>query len=223
MRKLAFLPVILLVPALFAGTEPKPKKSDYTAHKDAGELSLAGDYMVRTFGVSPNVFFIKDHLVVEAALYGPLKHTMRISSGQFSLRIYTKKTETLYAQNPGIVSASLKYEDWDMPRGLQVGAGVGDTGVLIGAPRHDRRFPDDPTAQRLPAPPTAPEQANRSGIETERPTAAQTAVNTALPEGEHALPVSGFLFFPYKGKPAAIESVDLIYDGPDGQIVLKLK
>ncbi len=37
-------------------------------------------------------------------------------------------------------------------------------------------------------------------------------IRTALPEGSFKGPVSGFLYFPWKGKPKSIKKLDLLYD-----------
>ena len=44
-------------------------------------------------------------------------------------------------------------------------------------------------------------------------------VRTALSDGEFRGPVSGFLYFAYKGKPSGIKSLDLLYE----DAVLKLR
>jgi hypothetical protein len=45
---------------------------------------------------------------------------------------------------------------------------------------------------------------------------------TALEEGTHALPKSGLIFFPHRGRVKSIKSLDLIYEGPAGKVFLKL-
>ena len=40
----------------------------------------------------------------------------------------------------------------------------------------------------------------------------QLLLQTALPQGEHSGPVSGFLYFPYAGKVSAIRSLELQYE-----------
>jgi hypothetical protein len=48
------------------------------------------------------------------------------------------------------------------------------------------------------------------------------ALQTALPEGEHRGPASGFLYFPYRGKVAHIRSLELVFTGPGGSATLPL-
>ena len=44
----------------------------------------------------------------------------------------------------------------------------------------------------------------------------------ALPEGEQLLPVSGLIFFPFRGKTKSIKLAELLYEGPAGKAALKL-
>ena len=91
--------------------------------------------------------------------------------------------------------------------------------MILGRPVPVERFPGDPTARRR-LPPRAPEPEDRSGAEkTPEPKAEEVVVETALPEGTQRLPVSGYLYFAYKGK---VKSVELIYDGPEGHAALRL-
>ena len=45
----------------------------------------------------------------------------------------------------------------------------------------------------------------------------------ALPEGPARNPVSGFLFFPYRGKLSKLKSVELLVDYGSGPVLLRLK
>ena len=67
-----------------------------------------------------------------------------------------------------------------------------------------------PRAPRLP--PTSDPDNNPGGVTTEpRVPASELVVQMALPEGPYRGPVSGFLYFPYKGKTTSIKSLDLLY------------
>jgi hypothetical protein len=127
-------------------------------------------------------------------------------------------------QAPGFVAASLKYPDWDQERRLEGYGGIGNAGVILGRPRPTERFPGDPTARTpLPPAPRAPEPEDPGGIDRQPPPSVDVvAVESALPEGPAPGPVSGFLYFAYKGKVKSIKSVDLQYSGPDGEAALKL-
>jgi hypothetical protein len=46
----------------------------------------------------------------------------------------------------------------------------------------------------------------------------------ALPEGSTASPVSGYLYFAFKGKPASIRSLELVYKKTGGnEVTLRLR
>ncbi len=144
-----------------------------------------------------------------------------VSAAHFRLRVNNKK-QTLYSQTPGMVAASLKYPDWHERRGLEGSAGAGNAGVILGTP--SSRFPGDSRdRRRLPAPPRAPEEENRSGIERAPETKAEDAVvGAALPEGPQRGPVAGCLYFPYDGKLKSLKTLELLYEGPRGTASLRL-
>jgi hypothetical protein len=54
-------------------------------------------------------------------------------------------------------------------------------------------------------------------------TPGDVVVDMALPEGDRVLPVSGYLYFPWKGKPKSLKSVELVYQGQGSAVTLKLK
>ena len=47
----------------------------------------------------------------------------------------------------------------------------------------------------------------------------EVLLNTALPAGEKKGRVSGFVYFPFTGKPGSLKSIELVYDF----VTLKLK
>ena len=44
----------------------------------------------------------------------------------------------------------------------------------------------------------------------------------ALPNGPATKPVAGYIFFHYRGKTKSIKSLDLVYEGKQGSVTLKL-
>jgi hypothetical protein len=202
-----------------SGTTPKPQPADYPAHAQLGQVALGAEYLGRSFFVRGQSFFTPDYLVIEVAVYPAKGERLAISSGQFTLRLNGKK-QLLFAQSPGFVAASLKYPDWERRGTLEVTGGVGDTGVILGRPERVERFPGDPRPgqTRLPAPPKAPAPQDPSGLEKEPPVSAdEGVVEAALPEGQAAGPVSGYLYFAYKGKLKSIRAIELLYEGPGGK------
>ncbi len=215
---LAFLVSLAL---LADGVEPKPAATDYPAHATVSNVALGAEYLVRSVWARQRSFFLRDYLVVEAAVYPPKGQTLPVSLGQFSLRLNGKK-EAIPSQAPSLVAAGLKYPDWQQRPTLEADAGVGNSEVILGRPPAVGRFPGDPSARRLPAPPRAPES-NETGVEKEPPLRAEDAVvESAFPEGELTSPHAGYLYFAFKGKTKSIKSVELIYQGPTGTVTLKL-
>ncbi|HEY3031744.1 MAG TPA: hypothetical protein VGJ68_16415 [Bradyrhizobium sp.] len=217
----------MLIPGALAaeGAEPKAKAADYPAHSAVGGLEIGAEYMVHSFSGHGQTFIAKDYLTVEVALYTRGADRLELSQGQFTLRLNGRK-QMLLPQAPTFVAASLKYPDWEYNRSAEVYAGAGNTGVTIGRPPTVERFPGDPRPgqQRLPRPPQAPEPEDRSGVDKQPPAKAEdVAVAVALPEGDVKPPVSGYLYFAWKGKTTSIKSVELMYTGPAGAVTLKLQ
>lgn len=215
--------LLLLVAANLLAQE-RVKPEDWPAHDRAGGTALAAEYTVHTLFRNGQSVLVRDHLVVEVAVFPRPGKQLLISSGQFTLRINGRKVP-LAAQSPGMAAASLKYDDWEMRPTVVAGGGLGNAGVILGRPRSAERFPGDPRPrqERLPRPPQAPQTEDRSGIEKEpQPKPHEIVVEAALPEGEATGPVRGFLYFPFKRKPKDIRKLELLYSGPAGDAVLKL-
>lgn len=221
--------VVRLGLALFAvlavrgqGTQPKSQPAGYPAHARAGAISIAAENMGHSLATAEGAILVNDYLVIEVALYSD--QPFAISSGQFTLHRAGRK-QVLLPQTPGIVAASLKYPDWEQRPTLVGGVGVGDGEITLGRPAPVGRFPDDRRAQsRIPGGiPRAPDPPDRSGADKPPPTSIEEVVSrSALPEGEVHPPVSGFLFFPYKGKLKAMRDLELRYEGPAGAVSLPL-
>jgi hypothetical protein len=65
--------------------------------------------------------------------------------------------------------------------------------------------------------PTAP------GVEAQQSAPVEEQIERAgLPEGERVLPAAGLLFFPYRGKPGSVKTLELEYEGEAGRVTLKL-
>ena len=205
------------------GTAPKAKVEDYPVRGAAGKVAFGAEYMVHSIQGGGTTLIAHDYLVVEVAVYPPQFERLAVSSGQFTLRMNSRK-QVLFSQSPGMVSASLKYADWERRPTLVGGVGGRDGGIIIGQPPVTGRFPGDPRPDqtRLPRPPKAPAE-NPGGVEPKDPVdPAELLASTALPEGEATGPVSGFVFFAYKGKTKKIKSLELLYKGPAGDATLNL-
>jgi len=204
-----------------SGTTPKPSSQDYPARAKLEKLSIGAEYLVHSFSSGREMFIARDYLVVEVALYPAAGSNLMVNAGHFTLRVNGRK-QALLPQAPEIVANALQYPDPNTSTGLHPTAQLGP--VVLGQPRPEERFPGDPDAQRRtgPAPPQVP-QDNPGGLDKEPPVKAEDlVVETALPEGEHHGPTSGFLYFPYRGKVSRVRSLELVFTSPAGNTALPL-
>ena len=221
--RVAWVLALAFASRLCGQTEPKNKATDYPAHATAGNVSIGAEYLVHSIPSGSQTILAPDYLVVEVAIFPGKEEPVEIRGNSFALRLNGKKL-TLPSVAPGFVAASLKYPDWEMHPRVEASAGAGDAGVILGRPPAVGRFPGDPTTSRLPRAPRAPPPDDRRGIEPEEPERAEDVIaRNALPDGAVAKPVSGFVYFPYKGKARALKSVELIYQGKTGAVTLPLK
>jgi len=143
----------------------------------------------------------------------------------FHLRLNGKK-HVLFAQTPQMVAAGLKYDDWEQRPTLVAGGGMGNGGILIGRPQQVERFPGDTREAQRRVPggiPRAPEPENRSGQERVVVKPEEIVVRAALPEGDIRAHAKGYLYFAFKGKPSSLKKVELLYSGPAGEALLRLR
>lgn len=186
----------------------------------AGELTLGAEYLVHSVSSGRQTFVLPKHLVVEVAVFPRKGQAVDLDAGQFSLRINGKKKDVLHPEAPAFVAASLKYSDWEGSRGLQTDVGLGP--VTIGRPTTAGRFPGDNREPQPRTPVPVPDQ-NPAGLEKEASlTAEEAVVDAALPEGRATGPVSGHLYFPYRGKTKSLKSLELIFQRGEQQTILRL-
>lgn len=218
--------LLLAAPLLAADLKPpRTEPSHFPVQATAGSLTIAAEYLVRGLPAGRQVFFVRDFLVVEVALFTAKGTEASVKSGAFSLRLNNERIP-LQPASPGAVAASFKYDDWTQRPTVEATAGVGDAGVLIGRPQRSERFPGDPSVgqRRLPNPPRVETQPDRSGIERvpgEKPE--EAAVALALPEETITAPARGYLYFPYSGKTKSIKKAVLLFQGAHGEVTLNLK
>lgn len=208
--------LILFSATLFAGgTTPKTNPSEYPAQVRLGSTVYGVEYMVRSIGSDKQTFITEDYLVVEVALFPDKGTSTSVDMRNFTLRLNGKKS-ALLAQTPGIVGASLKYPDWNRQTGVIASAGAGDRGIILGRPTEVERFPGDPrpSQRRLPRGPEAPTVERPEQEPVDYPA---IVVKMALPEGPIKYPVSGYLYFPHRGKLESIRKVELLIGGGAGE------
>jgi hypothetical protein len=199
------------------GTTPKSTLEDYPAHATVGNVGVGAEFMVHSFSRGEQMFIAPDYLVVEVAMFPPKGQGVLVEPGKFSLRINGRKA-VLFVQAPAAVASSLNHPEWEQRSRADAAIGIGGIGVGTGQPRQTGPFPGAPQS-RLPQPPRAPDADNPAGIERERVKPEELLVETALPGGDHRGPVSGFLYFAFKGKIGSIKSLELLFESA----VLKLR
>lgn len=198
------------------GTEPKSKAEDYELHAAAGGVRLGAEFMVHSFSGQGQTYIVKDYLVVEVALYPEKGAQVHTDPAAFTLRVNGNK-RTLTAMPATAVVAAIERPQWQSGPRMEGGAGIG--GVILGIPGAGGQ--GGPGQGRpLPAPPRAPDPNRPPGIDApEQVSPNELLARTAFPSGEFKGPVSGFIYFPYRGKTSSIKSLDLLY----GDAVLRLK
>jgi hypothetical protein len=204
---------------LFGGTETKPKVEDYEVHAQAKNIAIGAEYTVHSFSRGEQMFIANDYLVVEVALFPPKETPIDVLRGDFSLRI--NKRDLLDAAEPKLVVADMEHPEWKPPRdGLHAegAAGLGNVGVVINPPQaNPSPFPGSRTSG--PPPPIEIPKDNPSGLTKQQVDPSTLLLATALEEGQHHAPFSGFLYFPYRGNLKSIKTLELLYR----DTVLKLR
>jgi len=203
-----------------AGTDPKLKPEDYPVHAEAGGAAIGAEFMVHSFSGQGETFIAPDYLVVEVALFPPRDQEIQGGTAQFLLRLNGGK-HLLLTQTPQMVAASLHHPEWRQGPQVELAGGVDNTTVILGRPIPPQGpGPTDPNPRRTPEPPPMPRPDNPSGMGPSRHvTAEELVVETAFPEAAQRSPISGFVYFPYKGKINSIKSLELLW----GDTVLKLR
>ncbi len=207
------------------GLSPKPSVRDYEKFVDGPSLSLAANYMGRSFEAElpaplgttqRRLFDAGRYLVLEVALFPVSGHEPSVSIGNFRLVLDGKKIP-FSTQTPGSVAAYLRYPTWDATRPrLEMGGGVGNAGVVLGRPQPVPRFPDDPRPRQtqLPMPPQ---------VTTETIDAPRAAVESSFLEGPLQGPRAGNLYFDVPGKLSKVKSILLVYENHEIRRELKLR
>jgi hypothetical protein len=179
-------------------------------------VGIGAEFMIHSFSGQGQMYIAKDFLVVEVALYPPEGKPVHSDPGAFSLRINGKRP--IEAAPISLVTSSLQHPDWQSGPRLEGGAGAGPAGVIFGRPRATQIPGQQPPS--TPAPPRVPDDDQTPGVQAgPRVRADELAVNTALPKGDFRHSVSGFVYFPFRGKASSIKSVELVI----GETAIKLR
>jgi hypothetical protein len=184
------------------GLPLKAKPADYEVSGDAGKLQIGATYMGRTFAAGDKgaLHDAGNFIVVEIGVFASKAFQGELSIADFQLRIDGKKLALLPVA-PGLVSHTLRNREMDpQRRRLVFGGGMGNGGIVVGAPRPvDNVSFNNGEAKDWDA-----------------------AVESGIPEGV-IQGRAGNLFFEYSGKMTKVKSLILAYDGPGGKLELKLR
>lgn len=200
------------------GTTPKKAAAEYPVQVQFDDFELGAEYMVRSFGNSDQLLLTEDYLTVEVAVFPVHHRAVPVHMTHFALRINGNSTPLL-PEPAGFVAAAIKYPDWNRRSNVTIGAGP----IQIGGTPQVERFPGDrrSTQDRLPRPPQAP--SSRPVDQPEPQDMQELLSRISLPEGETKLPVSGYLFFAYRGKLKSVKKVELLVGQGSAQKVISLK
>jgi len=187
------------------GLPPRATPADYLAQTKAGTATIAAEFAGHAVPTAQGPLTTEDFVVVETALFGPPDARMKISAGDFSLRINGKKAP-LPTRPFGMVLASLKDPEWQPPEQAK---SKSKTGLNTGGNGDQGGSNEPPPPVKIP-------------IEVQR-AMAQRVQKATLPEGDRTLPQAGLIYFQYRGGAKGIHSVELIYDGPAGKATLALQ
>jgi hypothetical protein len=159
----------------------------------------------------------RDYLVVEVAFFAPPSTKVEIRNGQFALKV---NGERLLPQSSGLVTVKYRVPEMREQRArLETEAQVGPVIVATGRDPVQPRFPGDNNPANVPPlAPTTPEDTLHAPVDP-----VHALNDAALPEGAHATPISGYLFFAYSGKLKRIKHVELEWTDTAGTATLALK
>jgi hypothetical protein len=184
------------------GLPPRATPGDYQAHAKTGDITLAAEFKGHSIPVMDgNTLTTEDYVVVELGVFGADGAKVKLSAGDFSLRI-NKKKSALESQPFGLVMSSVKDPEWEPPK-----AAAKSKTSMGGGGEGESKEPPAPVKVPLPI----------------QRAMAQRVQKAALPEGDRTVPVAGLIFFQHRGKTQNMQSLELIYEGPAGKATLNLQ
>jgi hypothetical protein len=188
--------------AFAQGTQPKPKAEDYEVSATAKAFRIGAEYMVHSFGGQGKLYILENYLVVEVGVYPVEKDgNVTVNPSAFRLRVDGKKP-ILSPDPPSTAAAAFRRQGSTLSKIL--GAAASGVGGGMGGPPGTR----GPDPQ-----PRAPDPGSPGGIPRAEPDdAAELLTVVAMPTGAYPGAVAGFLYFPYRGKPGKIQTLELLYE-----------
>lgn len=200
------------------GTKPREDPAKYSAHTQIGSIGFGADFWGHSVPIEDGALKTDSYLVVEVALFAPPSAKLVLSASQFVLKVNGQR---LTPNSPGLGTIGSLIPDMRNrgPR-LETQSGVGPITVSTGRDPAQPKFPGDSNPADIPLPPqTQPSD----GIQKEPIDPVKAVSDAALPEGPHATPISGYLFYLWTGKLKRIKSAEIEYTGPIGTATLSLR
>ena len=188
-------------PVIEAPPIPARPLADYQGRGPAGAVTVAGEFTGHSVVTPLATFTTEDYVAVEVALFGTPGARAAMSYENFSLRINGKKP--LPAQQYLLVFKSLKDPEYVPPDADKPKDKMG-SGPEFGSTTADRDGPWHPVPFEV---------THKMEVRVEK---------ASLPEGDRPLPEAGLIFFQYRGRENSISSVELIYTGPAGKVIVPL-
>lgn len=215
------LAVISTAPLVGQGTKVRESAALYPAHTQIGNIAVGADLIGHYVPLPHTTLYSNSYLVVEVALFAAPNDKVNIANGQFVLKINGHR---LMPQSPGLITLDFAVPEMrERPPHIEAGGGLGGTTVGTGADPTAPKFPGDPNPQDYPRIPPRPREVPSGGEEVDDPSPAHGILQVALPEGEHATSIGGYLFYAFSGKLKRIKHAELEYSSPQGSATLALR
>jgi hypothetical protein len=200
----------------------REKPSEYQASVALpAKRTLASDYLGHSAPTPRGILFAPNHLVVEVAIFGSGPVNLNTAHFQLQLTGGRGTPQSPLHPDPSTIVASSMREGSMYNQGrsrVEMGGGIGNSGVLIGRRPQTTGIPDIDAQRpgRGSDPPVvgAPGH-DRSGNPAENQVdPAHALADVEIINGERRVPVRGLLFFPYAGKLKSLKTITLHYQ-PD--------
>lgn len=201
------------------GTKTRDDPAKYSAHAKIGVVGIGADLWGHFIPLDTESLRTDEYLVVEVALFTSAGAKVAIDPAQFVLKINGQR---LLPSSPGLVTLGIVDPDMRQ-RGphLETDAQIGTGEISTGRDPTQPKFPGDSNPADIPLPRRAP--SSDEGLQKE-PIDPVKAVNaTALPEGSHPTPISGYLFYAWTGKLKRVKHAVIEYTSPMGAATLTLR
>ncbi len=189
------------------GVPPRAAPSDYPAHAQAGQITIAADFTGHNIPTREGPLTTEDFVAIEVGFYGPADAKLVLSAEDFTLRINGKKP--LPEQSYEDMLRSLRDPEW-IPPDSSSSSGSKKTNVTGSGDSGSK----DLNAPPPPPPPMPPELRRAMAVRVRR---------DSMMIGDRALPQAGLLFFPYSGRTEGIKSIQLIYSGAAGKATISIQ